>query len=376
MSSLISESSLVFSPQLAATIGLEEAIMLQVLHNAALLQSSTPYTLSVRGLAATLAFWSLQDLQRVVKSLCDKGVIQLQSPPLTQTDIMSFLFDSNELIDSNQSAQIAQTAQTSPTATITKQPQRGANRISPHFKPNKTVLAQLAQHNISEPFIWQQVTSFVTYWRDRDEIAHSWDAKFLDHVIRRWQHNRADVHFLQPTAEPGSIQQSWQPSADAIEILHRNGINALFIEDAIPEFVLYWRERGNVTTTWNSKFIQHIKRQWAIYTSALKHDTEPRRIPANWQPSPEVFEILTMANIHASFAQNCLQEFVLYWKDTNQPHSSWNTKFLQHVKYCWANQHQLQRLNNEGQQNTSGSSARATGSFVEKHTDRSWAEGL
>lgn len=346
--------------------------MLPVLYDSAQLQSEPPYKISVRGLVSKLSFWTVHDLQRVVKSLSDKGMIQLLSPPLTQTDVMSFTLDAGEVKTTQKKAALP--------ATVVEQPQpqsqRGANRISPTWQPNATVLAQLAQLGITAQFARQQVVGFVTYWCDRNEISHSWSAKFLKHVTHEWQRSRADVHFLQATNEPGSMQQSWKPSEDALEILLRTGIDANFIEDAVPEFVLYWRERGDAASTWNSKFIQHIRRQWASYTSTLKHDTEPRRIPANWQPTPEVFEILVMANIDGQFAQNCLQEFILYWKDSNKLYSSWNTKFLQHVKYCWANQHQLQRLNHEGQQNTSGSGAGSTSSFVAKHTDRSWADSI
>ena len=169
------------------------------------------------------------------------------------------------------------------------------------------------------------------------------------------------------------MHEKWLPSREALDILHRSGINPRFIEDAVPEFVLYWREKGMANSTWNSLFIQHVKKQWAKYTSALKYDTEPRRIPANWQPTPDVFDILRMANIDENFARSCIHEFVLYWKDSNQMHSSWNTKFLQHVKYCWANQHQLGGSPHARQQLTTGQST-TNGSFVAKHTDRSWAE--
>ena len=66
------------------------------------------------------------------------------------------------------------------------------------------------------------------------------------------------------------MAKSWSPSEDALEILLRMGIHQNFIDDAIPEFVLYWQERGEAQATWNSKFVAHIKRQWARYTHTLK----------------------------------------------------------------------------------------------------------
>ena len=366
MSSLISESPLVFSAQLAATIGLEEAIMLQALHNIALIQGEKPCRINVAALARKLPFWQTHDLQRVCKSLADKGIISINSPPLTQTDTLVFGFTCDEEFSP---------AIKPVTYEVRDNRQAGANRISAQWQPDATVLTQLRQHhNIPDTFSRQQVPAFVTYWRDRGDIAHSWSAKFLEHVVHQWQRQRSDLAFLQAAPEANNINGQWRPNPDAVEILQRNGINPAFIEDAIPEFVLYWEERGEATTTWNSKFIQHVKRQWARYTSTMQNDTEPRRIPVNWQPSDDVFDILRMAMIDADFARSLVPEFVLYWKETNQLYSSWNTKFLQHVKYCWANKHL--RLQNEGQQNAAGANPAGTGSFISKHTDRSWREGL
>lgn len=364
MSTLIHETPLTFSAQLAATIGLEEAILLPLLHDYFQLQGQPSSRIAVAQLSQRLPFWQLADIQRVLKSLSDKGIIFLLSAPVTQTDTLEFQFETPAATRAQNPANIASI-------------QAGANRISPHWKPDATVLEQLAQQGIPADFAGRLVGEFVTYWRDSGQICHSWNARFLKHAVREWQRHRADAqHFLPASDLPVEMQQSWRPSPDAVEILQRNGIAAGFIDDAIPEFVLYWRERGAATTTWNSKFIQHVKRQWARFTQTLKYDTEPRPIPANWQPEAEVFDILQMANIDEQFARQCISEFVLYWKDSNQLHSSWNTKFLQHVKYCWANKHQLPRVDHAGQRLASGQDPAAAGSFISKHTDRSWREGL
>ena len=75
-----------------------------------------------------------------------------------------------------------------------------------------------------------------------------------------------------------TMSPQWLPSADALEILGNVGISHSFIEDAIPEFVLYWRERGVVHGAWNTKFIEHIRRQWAKYMASFGLDDTPRRM--------------------------------------------------------------------------------------------------
>lgn len=88
-----------------------------------------------------------------------------------------------------------------------------------------------------------------------------------------------------------------------------------------------------------------------------------------WSPSEDVFEILAMASIDRNFAQSIVPEFVLYWRDSNQLHTSWNSKFLQHAKHLWS-----KRLN--GQQGNAATSQRdyiASTTLEERLSDTSWA---
>ena len=68
-------------------------------------------------------------------------------------------------------------------------------------------------------------------------------------------------------------------------------------------------------------------------------------------------------SLRYQFAREQVPEFVLYWLESKQPHASWNTKFITHVKYRWARRH-----DQAWQGETDG--------FVATHTDNSWATGL
>ena len=80
-SSIVPERQLVFSPGLAATIGLEEAVLLQHLHAlfehrpAELRKGHAWLNVEREFLLGTLPFWSTEDLQRITRSLADKGVL-------------------------------------------------------------------------------------------------------------------------------------------------------------------------------------------------------------------------------------------------------------------------------------------------------------
>lgn len=305
-SSLVPERQLVFSPTLAATIGLEEAVLLQHLqqvfeHQAATVREGYAwYRVSREHLLRTLPFWNVEALHRVCRSLADKGVLRIESPPLLSCE--ELLFAVNESTQRSPSA---------PPPAPAVPSRRGAGLLPEHWAPSEDLLQLLGMnHNITRQFALDQLEDFILYWRERGEPSHAWENKFRQHVLSRWRHeqqSRAEA-FQAPQA---ALDKHWQPSADAMEIMTRGGIDRDFIEQGIPEFVLYWRERGAPPKELNSKFIQHIRIQWARYTSSLEHSTEPRRIDDDWHPSADVFDILQMSHIDADFARSLLPEFIV-----------------------------------------------------------------
>ena len=69
-------------------------------------------------------------------------------------------------------------------------------------------------------------------------------------------------------------------------------------------------------------------------------DDVPFKIDTDWLPNEDFYDVLTLTNIPKEFADSTLSEFILYWKETGQSHNSWNSKFLQHVKFQWQKQKQ------------------------------------
>jgi len=228
-------------------------------------------------------------------------------------------------------------------------------RIPADWRPDRDLIVQCQQRNVPLEFIEQEIAPFVRYNQERQKFSYSWSNAFLKWVVAAWEKQRSVVQARQQEVP---MTGHWRPSEDALDILELSGISLSFIEDAIPEFVLYWRSQGGTSSVWDSKFLAHVKRQWERYTHALENDTTQRPIPPDFQPSAACWEILAMAQIDAAFAESLLPEFILYWRDRNEIHASWNTKFLQHVKFRWAQQLQ------SAQQ----------GTVLDKMSDRSWAE--
>lgn len=329
------------------------------------------YNVPLEQLHGLLPFWPHDELLRVAKNLRDKGILILDSQSLPRAHSLRFAMN-------NRTAPAARQPQTPSPARISNKgsAQRqyiGANLLAENWQPNEDLLQLLAlNHNIPREFALAQIEDFVLYWHERQQVSHSWPSKFRQHVIREWRHQQNRQSHAEKNRE---ISGRWQPSIEAMEILQRTGIDPGFIEDTIPEFVLYWSERGVASDTWNSKFIAHIRRQWARFTATIKGDYEPRIIPTDWQPSEDAFDILRLANIDLDFARQLVPEFVLFWRDTQEAHRSWNSKFLQHTKYQWATRHHLGPTY-AGQPIADRSAQATTKGPFERLTDRSWAEGI
>jgi hypothetical protein len=256
-------SARLFCSETAKLLGLEESIFFEFLREANQFSAKNETTLSAELLQSHFPFWQIRDFHRLAQSLKNQGVITVSSAPIHQEGALSFTILGNEPLSQavNQSApeKPAQTKQSSQK----NRGQVGATRLNPRWRPDQAILDKLYQdHGIISKFAGQQVSEFVQYWVDSNKVNHSWSAQFYKHVVRNWQRQKSEVRFLDNSkSKATSMQQGWYPHHDAVEILTRSGIKKEFIEDAIPEFVLYWRERGAIAETWNSNFIKHVKKQ-------------------------------------------------------------------------------------------------------------------
>lgn len=387
-SSLIPERPLVISPTLAATIGLNEAVLLQVLadlihHQPGLVRQQCKWVeLSDSQLANALPFWTAGDISNVTRSLIGLGLL-LRDPGPAARDTYLYAFDERV------AASVVPPAARPPGLRTTGLRENaspsgfssgsssGSTYMDANWQPGPDCIRQCRQHNIPEAFIQSLLPAFVQYWRDRGTAEFSWGNKFCKHALWEWRNEQS----RQGAIDSAQVMSAdWWPSSDALEILENAGINRAFIEDAVPEFILYWRERDEKAGAWNTKFIDHIRRQWARFSASFGVDDVPRPIVENWRPSPECFDILQLAEIDEEYARDKVPEFILYWKDSGQARASWNTVFLQFIKHDWARRLQSLHETDAGHaghgkdQDFAGASQQRLKEKFQRFTDRSWAE--
>ena len=306
----MSDSRISFSKEIASTIGLSEAVLLEVLRESGLEGRN------LNELQNLLSFWTEKELMEHLKSLLSKGLV-LENK--TQT-LSSF---------------------------SVKEIQTGGRRestIENSWQPEKELLDQILEYGIPEEFTYSQVEDFKHLNQEKEEKNKSWGIKFLRFVIKQWRQKEAKDNQKKKRKPIGT---NWKPEGEAREILVRSGVDNDFIDKEIPEFVLYWSEKKEESDIWNSKFIAHIRRQWGRQQNVNEKDDLPFKIDSKWLPNEDFYDVLTLTDIPKEFADSSVSEFILYWKETGQSHNSWNSKFLQHVKFQW--QKHNQNLNSQGQ---------------------------
>jgi hypothetical protein len=396
--SLIPEKPITISPTLAATIGLEETVLLQLLQECR--SHGTPeqnqgfewFTVASEKLLSLAPFWREDDILRLSAGLHEKGLLLIGGAPFSSQRDFRFAFNDGVATSITQSPQTSSQTNSQTNSqqhsnqrqqpaynhsATTAAPSNGiptsAKTMGNSWQPSQDAMRQLSQLGVTQLFAQQQIPQFVTYWRERNVPRHSWESKFIKEVWRQWQQAEASSHRRRQEV---ALTNEWRPSRDALQILiGQGGINSNFVEDSIPEFILYWRDRGDLSSTWDSKFIQHIRRQWQFFSGMMEQDSMPRKIEAQWQPRASVYDVLQMANINRQFAEQLVPEFILYWQENGMPQSSWSTKFLQFVKRQWARHIQPSSTDTaHGKQQGSNPNGRIRDrSFVEDLTDRSWA---
>ncbi len=332
----IPERYCTFSPQLAATVGLEEAVLLQGLSNQL---ASNANTILIAALAEEFPFWDHVRIGQLLQRIVDLGILHARPShdPLVWR--------------------------------IVDRPIEAARKRAPvqAWAPSEHLIDLLnLNHGLTRSYILDQLKSFEPSG-DRKTL----DTRFRHHVLSHLRQQQKHPAF--EIKEPARFDNAWQPSLDAKEILARTEMASEFIESIRPEFILYWKERGGAPKDVNSKFIQFARQRWARHENSLQHSTVPERLKPDWIPNAAVYETLQLSGISQDFADTVLREFTVYWVDSNEVHTSWNAKFLQHVKYQWQRQQEQMSGRSETGGGTGPADRTKDRSISDDLSDTSWA---
>lgn len=231
---------LLVSPTLAQSLGLEEALLLQLIQEMHLMQSSEEVTFTEAQRQRFLPFWSTTQFGTVLQRLSAQGVIKVRgqnpwylrnelntlesahapmnrpkpatepppiAPPPAQTDTVP-VYAVNEARLRNQSDE--DLAYLKP-----QKPQRGnhrAQRSKMHhdWEPSEEFPQLLSFHDIPIQFALSELAKFRQYYCATDRMEISWDVRFLNWVQRAWydslntkgRHDRQQTNVSEPADSP------------------------------------------------------------------------------------------------------------------------------------------------------------------------------
>ena len=287
--------NLFFSTEVAASLGLEEAIIFSLISNSSI-------GVTEKKLGIELSFIQEKRLNDAISKLLSLELIEKT--------------DSKFILKNNPSLK----------------PEIKNKLDKENTKISKQVFNQAKSLGIPEEFILFKYEIFFDSSKTPLESNFKNEFKFLKYLIKEW---RLEEKNKKKEAEKVLIQKDWFPSEDVISILETTEMDSKFIKKCIPEFIVYWQEKQFRSNNWNSIFINHVRRQWVRYKNIIEDDISPKKMTNDWEPNQNCLDVLKLARIDENFARNQIPEFKLYWIDSNQVMTSWNSKFIQHVKFKW-----------------------------------------
>ena len=361
MSSLIPERPLLVFPSLAATIGLEESVLLSLLDELTSLQSGQEsrgyvwHELTGEQLARHMPFWDDLDIQRVTQRLRDVGIILLLSAPYGQSQVLKFAFNKQAIEQvqgqPSSSSTLSQTTQTRINTSSNntsnnadalanqapsqrpqqhRQASQGATLLPPNWQPDKDTLGMLSQLNIPQHFVREQLPLFVHYWRERGETNRTWGAKFISQLQVKWQKHIAK------TSNATTLPDHWQPSENLQQQIVQENIPNSFVQKSIQRFCLHHRRSREKSANWDMIFFSWLKEDIRRHDTPYIGEKNITSMQPDWKPDQHTLTYLsTSQGIDLSFIDECIPEFIHKWIEKGALHSEWGTLFAEHIIQQW-----------------------------------------
>ncbi len=281
----MSEKKYTFSKEIAESLGIIEAITLDFFQN-------NPKNFSLDTLKNEFGFLDVSQIENSYKKLNNLGLFKI----------------------------------------IPKEDNSSESDEAMNFYPSEDLVKQACNLGIEEDFLGDQLPSFNLFWKGKDLKPHLKESKFLQYALKNWR-EKEKIEYQE--SKKVLIDSNWRPSEDAMSIFKSLDINDSFIEGLLPEFILFWKEKRIKSNSWNSTFLNHVKKQWAKKSFKLDSGKGNHPMSKNWAPSEDCMKVLEVTNIPVDFIESKLPEFRLYWIDTGEISTNWNNKFINFVKNSW-----------------------------------------
>ena len=217
-----SEKNLSFSSEVAETLGVECAIILNQ-YNENLLEDITSLDSLIKSTKKNISFLDEEKIKESINTLIKYQLIDINKKTYR-------LKTPNKTSDSCQ--------------------------LDIEWIPSPEVDEVLNMTEITDDFYNLKLKEFKIYWMERGQKKNNWNSTFIDFISREWAKETNSKKTI-----PHIIDENWYPDDDVFDILNLSEINKDSALRYLREFILYWKDKGTAFTTWNSNFIEHVKRR-------------------------------------------------------------------------------------------------------------------
>jgi len=245
----LSKEHFTFSTQEAETLGIECAVVLSAAKEVDT-QNMTAEEIA-RSLQSTLVFLEpldiLKNIQRLVNLKLLSPANKKQVMPEKQAQVYKL-----KLPSSNVSS--------------------GRRRLENQWLPSVQAYEVLNMGGVNKIFIENKINEFKMYWLEKNQLRDNWNVLFVDFIRREWVKENSGNKGL-----PVCIHDDWNPSSDVFDILELANVSKVDALKHLKEFILYWKENGTALRSWNSKFVDFVKRKELIGSYEEKNDKKNNR---------------------------------------------------------------------------------------------------
>ena len=237
------DNKIIFEKEVAETLGIEAAIILE-LYKAKEFDDSLCEKDLFNQIATECSFINSKILASNFEKLKKVKLIKFDSNQNKQSTEGNFDLKTPNKNDTNSKIKISQT-----------------------WIPSKETIEVLELGGISINFAKSKLKEFKIYWTERNQARDNWNILFLDYIRREWATENSSNKGM-----PYCMHKNWVPNEDVFAVLNLSQITKESALNYLKEFIIYWEENGTALKSWNSKFIEHVKRK--ELTSTNKNDKE------------------------------------------------------------------------------------------------------
>jgi hypothetical protein len=148
----------------------------------------------------------------------------------------------------------------------------GRRKLESAWKPSIQAYEVLDMGGVNKIFIDNKINEFKMYWLEKNQLRDNWNVLFVDFIRREWVKENSGNKGM-----PVCIDDQWSPSSDVFDILELAQVSKVDALKHLKEFILYWKENGTALRSWNSKFVDFVKRKELIGSYEEKNDKKTKR---------------------------------------------------------------------------------------------------